>query len=163
MLSFVFALWFSDVSFFAARAEFRCLISLGESVPSASSCGSFASQLGRLSPIVNMFHCSMNKHVQPSMNKHELRLTPARLPTCCSLATFPLSDVIQTSFELLPGNSTDTFNVSLEFMRLSSGPTNLFNLASRGINLSLYDIATRIPYRTMLYTLMTNDLASATA
>ena len=61
-------------------------------------------------------------HVQPSMNKHDsapladfdrlkpvllqsnykLRLTPACLPTCCCLATFPLSDVIQTLFVLLP-------------------------------------------------------------
>ena len=33
MLPFVFALWFPGVVFFfAARAEFRCLISLGESV-----------------------------------------------------------------------------------------------------------------------------------
>ena len=72
----VFALWFPDVSFFfAARAEsvvafyivqeFRCLICLGESVMS------FASQFGRVSLKVNIFHCLMNKHVQPSMNKHE--------------------------------------------------------------------------------------------
>ena len=64
-----FALWFRDVSFFFdARAEFRCLISLGESVPCVSSSGSFAPQLGRVSPIVNIFHCKMNKHVQPSIN-----------------------------------------------------------------------------------------------
>ena len=35
--------------------------------------------------------------------------TPDCLPTCCCLATFPLSDVIQTVFALLPGDRTDTF------------------------------------------------------
>ena len=67
------------------------------------------------------FHCSMNKHVQPSINKLELLLTPACLPTCCCLATFPLSYVIQTSFALLPGNSTDTFNdiyINIFFARI---------------------------------------------
>ena len=127
MSSFVFALWFPDVSsVFAARAEFRCLISLGETFPSAVLlwfiCVTIKSCFTNSK---HFFHCSMNKHVQPSMNKHQLRLTPARLPTCCCLATFPLSDVIKTSFELLPGNSMDTFNDSLKFARLSSGATNL--------------------------------------
>ena len=41
---------------------------------------------------------------------YKLRLKPACLPTCCCLATFPLSDAIHTLFELLPGNNTDIFN-----------------------------------------------------
>ena len=124
MLSFVFALWFPNISFFfvvslaavlsrrALRDEtqngcegdylLRCsrwlsLLILPQwicLVRCMSSCGSFASQFGRVSPIVNIFHCSMNKYVQPSMNKHELHLTPACLPTFCCLATFPLSEFL---------------------------------------------------------------------
>ena len=68
----------------------------------------------------------MDKHVQPSINKREraplqgsgllkpvlldrnykLRLTLTCLPTFYCLATFPLSDVIHTSFALFPGNRT---------------------------------------------------------
>ena len=81
----VFALWFADVSFFfVARAESDVAFHVKFSgvslfnlprriclVSCVSSCGSFASRFGRVSPIVNIFHCSMNKHVEPSMNKHE--------------------------------------------------------------------------------------------
>ena len=61
--------------------------------PCASSCCSFLSQFGRVSPIVHISLYSMNKHVKHSMNKHKLHLTQACLPTCCYLETFPLSDV----------------------------------------------------------------------
>ena len=92
-----------ETIFFAARAEFRCLISLGESV------------LSVVRPLwficITIWSCFTKiKHVYRSMNKHEWRLTPTCLPTYCCPATFPLSDVIHTSFALLPGNSTDTFN-----------------------------------------------------
>ena len=109
MLSFVFALWFPDVSFFfTAGTEFRCLISLSESVLSLVHppvVHLHHNLFGRVSPIVNIFHSSMNKHIQ-----HELHLMPACLPTCYCIATFLLSDVIQASFALLPENSMDTFN-----------------------------------------------------
>ena len=59
---------------------------------------------------------------------------PACLPSCCCLATFLLTGVIQTLFALLPGNSTNIFNnVYIKYIfcsnscrsRFTYGQTNL--------------------------------------
>ena len=110
---------------------------------------SFPSQFGRVSPIVNISRCSMNQHIQPSMNKHESRLTPACLPTCCCLATLPLSDVNLNLVSIVARQQHGhlqryiyiSIYFSLEFGQLCSarpfGPTNLLTSLRSGLRFSL--------------------------